>query len=184
MSAPLILRGNRPFGGKKGFGDAIAAGDAGINWGKGMTGFLRSDRRPVPPLVPMGEPRRESILLVIDSIVDLPIKGEEPFEFHGVQLTHGEIADLGPGLVLESVIVQKLASQKQGHREHAVDLTTAAGVNLGGRQHAHPTSKVEQAQEDGGAREARRGQNLKDVFPEVGRDRRSWVDASRQVNIC
>lgn len=132
-----------------------------------MSRLLSFEGRLGTPLLPVRAPRLEPILFVIDAIVDLPFEGKEPFEFHGVQLTHRNIANFGPGFVLESVIIQKLASQKQSDRKHAVNLATAGGVNLGGRKHTHPTREVVKTQEDGSAWETSRRQNLKNVFPEL-----------------
>jgi hypothetical protein len=134
--------------------------------------------RLVPPFLPVGQPGSKPILLVVNALVDLPVKCKEPVELHGVQLTDGDVADLSPGFVLECVVVQELASQEQSHREHAIDLATTSSIHLGRRKHAHPARKVIQSQKDSGTRQTGRRENLKDVFPELGRDRRSWVDDS------
>lgn len=71
----------------------------------------------------MTTPRGEAILLLVDAIVDLPVEREEPLELKLVQFSHGNVADFGPRFVLESVIIQELASKKQSHCQHSIDLT-------------------------------------------------------------
>ena len=122
-------------------------------------------------------------MLVVNSIMDLPFEGKEPVELHGVEFGDGNVADFGPRLVLEGVVVQELAPQQQGDGEHAVDLTAAGAVNLAGGQQAHAVGQVEKTQQDGGAGQTRRGQDLIDILPKLRRDGRSWADASSEVNI-
>lgn len=112
------------------------------------------------PVFPVGFPGHEPILLVVDAFVDLPIERLEPFQFHGVQLLHRNVADLGPRAVLESVVIKKLASQKQGCREHPIHLRTAGCVYTDGRELAHPACQVVETEQNSGAGETRRREDL------------------------
>lgn len=135
------------------------------------------------PQLPVGKPGRKAVMLVVNSVMDLPLKGEEPVELHGVEFGDGDVADFGPGLVLEGVVVQELAPEQQGDGKHAIDLAAAGAEDLAGGQQAHAVGQVEQTQQDGGAGQTRRGQDLIDILPELRRDGRSWADASSEVNI-
>jgi hypothetical protein len=114
------------------------------------------DGRLVPPFLPVGQPGSKPILLIMNALVDLPVKCKEPVELHGIQLTNGDVADLSPGFVLECVVIQEFASQEQSHREHAIDLATTSSIHLGRRKHAHPARKVIQSQKDSGTRQTGR----------------------------
>lgn len=135
------------------------------------------------PHLPVGKPGRKTVMLVVNSIMNLPFEREEPVEFHGVEFGDGDVADFGPGLVLEGVVVQELAPEQQGDGEHAIDLAAAGAVDLAGGQQAHAVGQVEKTQQDGGAGQTRRGQDLIDILPELRRDGRSWADTSSEVNI-
>ena len=107
IGAPLVLRGNRAFGRHErlvvssssssscGVSSVVAAvgsaatkhgasSNIGVNGGQSSTEFLRANGRLGVPRLPMGKPRGESILLVVDTIVNLPLEGKKPLEFHGV----------------------------------------------------------------------------------------------------
>lgn len=186
MRSALVLWWNRAFWRQERCGDGLGSRGMGINcWSWALTRLLSGLQGClVPPGIPVSTPGRESILLVVDAVMDLPLKGEKPFEFHGIQIGNGNVANLGPGLVLERIVVQELASQEKGNRQHAIDLATARGIDAGSREHPHPAGQVVQTQEDGGTGETGRRQDLEDVFPELRGYRQSWGDASRQVNIC
>lgn len=53
----------------------------------------------------MSLPRHESIILGVNTLVNLPVEAEEPLELHGVEVCDGNAADFGPGAVLEGVVV-------------------------------------------------------------------------------
>lgn len=126
MRWPLILRRNGTFWGHQGLGNGIGSRRVGVDGGQGTTRrLLRSSDCICAPGLPVATPRRESILLIVDTVVDLPVEGEEPLKFHFVQLGDGDIADFGPRLVLESVVIQELASQKESDSEETGHLATA-----------------------------------------------------------
>jgi hypothetical protein len=184
LRAALVLWRDGAFGRHEGLGDALVADGVGFKRRQRLARLLNLDRSLGTPSIPMRTPRSETILLVVDAVVDFPVKREQPFQFHVVQLGNGDAADLGPGFVLEGVVIEELTAQQKRNSQHAVDLATSWLVRPLGRQHTHAAGQVKQTEQNGGTWQASRGQNLKDVFPKLRGYRRSWVDASREVNIC
>lgn len=107
IRTPLVLRGNRALGRHErlvvsssssssggvsrvaaAVGSAAtkhgASSNISVNGGQSSTEFLGANGRLGAPCLPMGKPRGKSILLVVDTIVDLPLEGKKPFKFHGV----------------------------------------------------------------------------------------------------
>lgn len=113
MRAALVLRRDRTFGGHERFGHGLLSDHVSVQRGQSLARLLGPNVGLSAPVVPVSAPRGESVLLVIDAIVDLPLEGEKPLEFQLVQFGDGDIADFGPRFVLESVVVQKLATQQQ-----------------------------------------------------------------------
>lgn len=185
VRAALVLRRDRSLGGHERLGNGLVVSDnGGVNGRQGLTRrLLGPDVGLCTPVVPVSAPRGKSVLLIIDALVDLPVKGKEPLELHLVQFSHGDVAHFGPRLVLEGIIIQEFAAQQQTHRQHTVNLATAGLEDPLSGQDAHAARHVEQAQQNSRTGEAGRGQDLEDVFPELRGHGSSWGDASREVNI-
>lgn len=96
MRASLILRRNRSLGRQERLGHHVAPRDISINGGKVVKRLLGSSNSLCTPRLPVGEPRCEAVLLVMDALMELPLKSEEPLQFHGVQFANRYVADLGP----------------------------------------------------------------------------------------
>lgn len=181
----LILWRDRTFWGHEGLGDDIGSRSVGIDRGQGTArGLINWSSRLGTVRLPVATPRSKTILVIIDSVVDLPVEGKEPFQLQRVQFSDRDAANFGPRFVLESVVVKELASEQKRNREEARHLATAGRVHARRGKHAHPRSQIVETQKDGRAWQTGRGQDLEDIFPKLRRNGRSWVDASRQVNIC
>lgn len=150
MRWPLVLRRNGTFWGHQGLGDDVGSRSVGVEGGQGATRRLPSSSDCLcAPGLPVATPRRESILFIVDAVVDLPLECEEPLKFHFVQLSDGDVADFGPRFVLESVVIQELASQKESNGEEARHLATAGSVHASRRQHPHPRRQIVETQKNG-----------------------------------
>lgn len=115
--------------------------------------IVGSRRRLGAPGFPVGLPRHEPILLIVDAFVNFPIKPFQPIQLHGVQLCDRDVADLRPRAILESVVIKKLASQEERGREHSIHLRAAGRVDTGGRELAHPAGQIVETEQNGGAGE-------------------------------
>lgn len=118
--------------------------------------------KPVPPVL------QPSIIVLALIHVDVkaPADGTEPLVFQSVELLHRYAADLRPGLVLKCVVIQKLASKKQGDRDHSPRLAGCIAGVARGCHHVDSFRKVVHPKQDGGAGQACRCQNLRHKLPE------------------
>jgi hypothetical protein len=128
--------------------------------------------------LPLLQERGKPILLVMNPLMDLPLECKKPVQFHGVELGHWNVAHFRPRFVLEGIIVEKLAPQKEGSGKHSIDLTTTRGIHSSGREKSHSTRQVEKTQKDGGTGKPCRGEDLVHILAKLGWDRGSWVDDS------
>ena len=58
----------------------------------------------------MNLPRHETILLVMNTVMDLPLKSKEPIQLHRVQFGDRNVADFCPGSILKRIIIEELAA--------------------------------------------------------------------------
>ena len=71
--------------------------------------------------MPILNPHEEALLRIVHRPVDRPVEAHEPLQFHAIELLNWNAADFSPGSILEGIIVEKFASQKETSREHAID---------------------------------------------------------------
>lgn len=95
MRTPLILGWDGTFRRKDDVVNEILFLNARIN--RSQFVMLVGSRSCLgAPVFPVGLPSHESILLIMDAFVDLPIERFKPFQLHGVQLVHWNVANLRP----------------------------------------------------------------------------------------
>lgn len=164
---------------------SVASLDIGsVDWGQLHARLVRPGVCLGTPGLPMGLPSHKPVLLVVDTFVKLPVERKKPIQFHRVQVRNWDAANLRPRTVLEGVVVEELAAKDKRDREHTVELAgRSRGLHFSRGKHTDTSGQVVESQEDRGAGQAGGGKDLQDVFAELGEDRRSWVDASKQVNI-
>lgn len=150
---------------------------AGSDLGQMVMGHLLS-LLGRPPLRPAAQPG-----VVVATLVKIDVQGpahvNEPIGLHPVELLDRDPADLGPGAVLEGVVVEELTAQQQGHCKKTPDfalirLELAARMLHG----VDPLSKVVHTKEDCRAWQTCRREDLGDKFAEGDCDRRLWQDDS------
>lgn len=145
MRAALVLRRDGAFGRHNRFGEGRLANDVSVKRRQGLTRLVASKVSLSTPGFPVTTPRSETILLIIDAVMDLPFKSEEPLEFQLVQLCDRNIANFSPRFVLESIIIQEFASEQQSHSQHAVDLATARLEDALRREHPHAAGQIKES---------------------------------------
>lgn len=69
-------------------------------------------------VVPMLDPHKEALVRIVHEAMDLPVEILEPLEFHAVQFMNRNVGDLGPGSVLECIVIEKLATEQKACRQH------------------------------------------------------------------
>ena len=121
------------------------------------------------PFLPVCQPGIV-ILALIEVDVQTPANHTEPLIFQSVELLDGNAAHFGPGLVLESVVIQKLASKQQSDGQHAPDLTLVMSSLAGSLHHVDTLGKVVHAEKDRSAGKSSRSEDLRHELPESGVD--------------
>lgn len=112
------------------------------------------------PLLPALEPGAV-VLAPIQIDVEIPVDCSQPLVLKRVQLLHTDAADLGPRAVLERVVVEELASEEKGGRQHAPDLSLGDGRTLTTKaHHVDSLGHVVHSQKNGRARQPSRRENL------------------------
>jgi hypothetical protein len=133
------------------------------------------------PLTPVLEPGLV-VLAAVEVDVKAPAHRLDPIKLKCVEFSHGNAADLGPGAVLERVIVEKLAAQEERDGEVSPNLSLGGLVVTLGLHRVDPLGEVVHAKEDSGAGQPRRSENLGDELPEGRGDSRLGSDqANRHV---
>lgn len=150
--------------------------DATVARGLGLQPLL-----VLQPFLPVRQPRLV-VLALVEIDVESPINGVQPLIFQSVQLLDWDVADLGPRLVLEGVVIEEFAAQHQSNRHHSPNLTLRVGLLAGVAHHVDSLRQVVHAEQDGGAGEPGRGEDLRDKFSEPPVDRVCrHDDASRHL---
>jgi hypothetical protein len=117
------------------------------------------------PVTPILEP---SLVVLAHVKVDIeaPAHGLNPLKLKRVELRHGDTAHLGPGAVLEGVVIEELASQKQRDSQVTPDLTLGSLVGTLSLQGVDPLGEIVHSKEDGGAGQSCRGEDLRHELAE------------------
>lgn len=103
------------------------------------------------PCLPMAFPGHETVLFVMDPVMNFPLEPKQPFQFHRIQIGDGNIANFGPRPILKRIVIEELAAKEERCCEHTIDLTTSRPVHFSGRKHAHPRRQVVKGEKDGRA---------------------------------
>jgi hypothetical protein len=133
----------------------------------------------VLPLAPVLQPCLV-VLAEIQVDVKTPAHSLDPVKFKAVQLHDRDAAHLGPGSILECVVVEELAPQQEGDGEVTPNLTFRSLVRSLALHTVDPLGKVVHAEKDGRARQSRGGEDLRHKLPERRRDVAIRRDDSRR----
>lgn len=130
-------------------------------------------------LAPIG-PALEPCLEVIAGLevdVQIPSHCLQPVMFHAIQISNGDVAHLGPGAILERVIVQEFTSKQETDGEHTPEDTIICFEGTAGSSDdIHATREIVHTQEDSRTRKSGGGEQAGDELAESWRDRRRWKD--------
>ncbi|KAI6758940.1 hypothetical protein HG531_013936 [Fusarium graminearum] len=119
----------------------------------------------VLPVTPVLKPSLV-ILAHIKVDIETPAHGLNPLKLERVQLRDGDATHLRPGAVLEGVVIEELASQKQRDGQVTPDLSLGSLVRTLSLQGVDPLGKVVHSKEDGGAGQSCRGEDLRHELAE------------------
>lgn len=132
--------------------------------GQGLCHLLASH-----PLGPIIHPRIV-VLAALQVDVEAPSDAHEPLSLQLVQLGDRNARHLGPRSVLEGVVVEKLAAEKQSDGQHPPDLSLDGMEGSEGLQAIDSLGEVVHAKQDGGLGQAGGRQDLRDEFSKRRRD--------------
>lgn len=115
------------------------------------------------PFAPVVEPSLV-VLAKVEVDIEAPAHGLNPVELQSVELGNSDAADLGPGAVLEGVVVEELAAEEKRNGKVSPNLTLGGLVRALTLHGVDSLSEVVHSQENGGAWKSRRGEDLRDEF--------------------
>lgn len=134
---------------------------------------------PVPPVL-------EPCLVILAKVkvdIEAPAHGFDPFKLKSIKLADGNAADFRPGAILEGVVVEELAAEKQRDGKISPDLTLRGLVRSHTLQSVDPLGEIVHSQENGSAGKSRGSENLRDKLAEGRSDRRlGGDDANRHLS--
>lgn len=123
------------------------------------------------PLGPIVEPGIVVFALVqID--VENPADGSQPLVFQSVQIANWDATDLRPRLVLESVVIKKLASEKKSDGQETPNLALVLDCTSG--HHVDALGEVVETEQNGSPGKTSRRQYPRNVLPESRVHRVPW----------